>query len=84
MSTPVCPVWVGSTAVPPERYLTALARVTAIVQESGKPPAAVAIGPAKLATTQYVATDSNDLWDWPIYHPGFDGTHILELARLQT
>ncbi len=78
------PVWAGSTAVPPECYLTALAGVTRILLESGKPPAVVTIGPAKLATAQYVAKDSQDLWDWPIYHPGFNGTHILELARLQT
>jgi len=78
------PVWVGSTAVPPECYLVALARVTATLLESGKAPATVTVGPAKLATTQYVAKDAQDLWDWPIYHPGFNGTHILELARLQT
>ena len=78
------PVWVGSTPVPPECYLAALARVSTILVESGKAPATVAVGPAKLTTTQYVAKDSPDLWDWPIYHPGFQGTHILELARLQT
>ena len=78
------PVWVGSTAVPPECYLVALARVAATSLEKGKTPATVAVGPAKLATSQYVAEDSQSLWDWPIYHPGFNGTHILELARLQT
>lgn len=78
------PVWVGSTAVPPECYLTALARVTATLLETGKAPATVTVGPAELTTTEYVAKDSQDLWDWPIYHPGFNGKHILELARLQT
>jgi len=78
------PVWVGSTAVPPECYLVALAHVAATLLDSGKTPATVAMGPAKLATSQYVAKDSPHLWDWPIYHPGFNGTHILELARLQT
>ncbi len=78
------PVWAGSTAVPPECYLEALARVTTTLLERGTSPASVTIGQARLATTRYVAKDSQDLWDWPIYHPGFNGTHILELARLQT
>jgi hypothetical protein len=78
------PVWVGSTAVPPECYLVALARVAATSLEKGKTPATVAFGPAKLVTSQYVAKDSQSLWDWPIYHTGFNATHILELARLQT
>jgi hypothetical protein len=78
------PVWVGSTPVPPECYLSALAGVAARLLDGGKVPASVTVGPATLATTRYVAKDSQDLWDWPIYHPGFNGKHILELARLQT
>jgi hypothetical protein len=77
-------VWVGSAAVPPECYMEALAHVTKTLIATGKPPESVVLSPAHLATTQYVPEDSPSLWDWLIYAPGFDGRHLLDLARLQT
>jgi len=62
----------------------ALAHVATAFEAGGPHPATVTVGPASLAAAQYVAQDSPKLWDWLIYHPGFDGAHVLDLARLQT
>lgn len=78
------PVWIGSIPVAPESFLVALAHVATTLVESGKPPASVTVGPASLAAARHVAQDSPKLWNWLIYHPGFDGAHVLDLARLQT
>jgi len=78
------PVWVGSVPMPPESYLVTLAQVAQTLLAGGKPPETVTIHPATLSAAQYVAQDSAKLWGWVIYHPGFDGAHILEIARLQT
>ena len=78
------PVWIGSIPVPPESFVVALAQVATTLVENGKPPASVTVGPASLAAARYVAQDSPKLWNWLIYHPGFDGAHVLNLARLQT
>jgi hypothetical protein len=78
------PVWLGSTPVSPASYLVALAHVATVLLNGGKPPAMVTVGAASLAAARYVAKDSPELWDWPIHRPGFDGAHLLDLARLQT
>ena len=77
------PVWVSSTPVPPESFAVALAHVATTLLENGKPPTRVTIEPARLGAARYVAQDSPKLWNWLIYHPGFDGAHVLDLARLQ-
>jgi len=51
-------VWLGSAAIPSESYLVALAQVTNRLLLKGEPPESVTIGPARLATTRYVAEDS--------------------------
>jgi hypothetical protein len=76
-------VWFGSTAVPPESYLAALARVTRALITNIQPPESVTVAPAHLAAGKYVAEDSPALWDWPIFPPGFHSAHLMSLARLQ-
>ncbi len=76
-------VWFGSTAVPPESYLVALAQVTTWLIAKGEPPETVSVAPARLAAGRYVAEDSPKIWEWPIFPPGFHSPHLMTLARLQ-
>jgi hypothetical protein len=76
-------VWLGSTPVPPEAYLAALARVVGELL-NGKPmPETVTISPAKLEAAKYVAQDDPRLWGWVIFPPGFRAPQMMELARRQ-
>ena len=79
---PEC-VWLGSTPVPPEDYLVALAELAKRVSTARTPPQSVTIAPAQLAAAEHVAKDSVKLWDWPIFPEGFHSEHLMELARLQ-
>ena len=76
-------VWLGSTAVPPEGYLVALAEVSRRLSTTKTPPETVRIAPAQLTFTEHVAEDSVKVWDWPIFPEGFHSAHLMELARLQ-
>jgi hypothetical protein len=76
-------VWLGSTPVPPEDYLVALADISSRLLGARDLPATVTIVPAQLATTAYIASDSVKLWDWPIFPEGFHSERLMELARLQ-
>jgi dipeptidyl aminopeptidase/acylaminoacyl peptidase len=76
-------VWLGSTAIPPESYLVALAHVTGRLLVKAEPPGTVEIAPATLAAGKYVADDSQDLWGWVIFPPGFRAPKLMALARLQ-
>ena len=76
-------VWLGSTAVPPENYLVALAEVSARMLTAHPLPQTVTITPAQLVAAEHVAQDSVKLWDWPIFPAGFHSAHLMELARLQ-
>ena len=76
-------VWLGSTAIPPESYLVALAHVTSRLLVKAEPPESVEIAPAQLAAGKYVADDSPDLWGWVIFPPGFHAPKLMGLARLQ-
>ena len=76
-------VWLGSTAIPPEDYLVALAEVSRRLSTAKTPPETVMIAPAQLAAAEHVATDSVKVWDWPIFPEGFHSAHLMELARLQ-
>lgn len=76
-------VWLGSTGVPPESYLVALAQVSSTLIAKSEPPESVTCSSARLATSSYVAEDSPSLWNWPIFAPGFRSPHLMELARLQ-
>ncbi len=74
-------VWLGSTAVPPESYLRALAEVTPLLAD-GKPlPNMIEVKPAKFAAAKYVADDGPGLWGWIIFPRGFRAPAMMELAK---
>lgn len=77
------PVWLGSTPVPPESYLVALAGVVPEVLAGRAPPATVSVPPAHLAAARYVADDSPRLWNWIIFPKGFDAPQLMDLAKAQ-
>jgi len=77
-------VWLGSVPVPPEAYLVALAHISNLLLTTRDLPQSVTIAPATLSPTEYVATDSTKLWDWPIFPEGFHSAPLMQLARLQT
>lgn len=77
-------IWVGRKPYPPASYLVALAHVADGLLEGHQPPKDVTLAPAHLDTTKYVAKNTHDTWDWPIFRRGFNGEHLLDLARLQT
>jgi hypothetical protein len=76
-------VWFGSTAVPPESYFVAVARMTASLLANGKPSPSVVVGPAHLAAEKFVADDSPKLWGWVIFPVGFRAPNLMALAKLQ-
>jgi hypothetical protein len=75
-------VWLGSTPVPPEAYLAALARVAQELRE-GKPPEQVNVKPATLTAARYVSDDRPELWGWVVFPPGFRAPLLMELAKRQ-
>lgn len=77
-------VWLGSTAVPPEDYLVALADVARTLLAGSAAPKVVTVPVASLAAGKYVAEDSPAIWDWPIFPKGFHSAHLMSLARLQS
>lgn len=76
-------VWLGSTAVPPESYLVALAKTARVLAAHAGPPQSITLAPARLAASRYVADDSKKLWDWIIFPPGFDAPELMSLAKEQ-
>ena len=76
--------WFGSTAVPPESYVVALANVAKTLLAGNPAPQTVTLPVARLAATKYVAEDSPAVWSWPIFPKGFHSEHLLSVARLQT
>jgi hypothetical protein len=76
-------VWLGSTSVPPEAYLAALARVVSDLAEGRPAPAQVEVRPARLAAAKYVADDGPNLWGWVIFPPGMKAPALMELAKRQ-
>ena len=76
-------VWIGGEPYSTASYLVALAHVAGGLLHGRQAPKEVLVGPAKLASAKYVASDSAKVWDWPIFRPGFNGNHLLDLARLQ-
>jgi hypothetical protein len=76
-------VWLGSTPVPPESYLVALAETTRALLSTSALPDSVTLPPAHLAAARYVADDSPRLWDWVIFPQGFDAPQLVTLAKLQ-
>jgi hypothetical protein len=76
-------VWLGSTPVPPENYLLALAEVSTDLSKGRTLPHTVTIAPAQLVVAEYIAKDSVKLWDWPIFPNGFHSARLMDFARLQ-
>jgi hypothetical protein len=76
-------VWLGSTPVPPESYLVALAQTTRALLLASPLPDSVTLPPARLAAARYVADDSPSLWGWIIFPEGFDAPQLMALAKLQ-
>ena len=78
-------VWLGSRPVPPEAYLTSLARVVRRLLDGEPMPETIEIKPAKLAVARYVADDDRQkLWGWVIFPPDFRAPALMELARKQS
>jgi hypothetical protein len=76
-------VWLGSTGVPPETYLKAIAKV-ALEMLGGKPmPGSIRLTEAKLDNEKYVASDDPKLWGWVIFPPGFRAPALMDLAKRQ-
>jgi hypothetical protein len=76
-------VWLGSTAVSPEAYLAALAKVAMELMEGRAVPKTVELAPAKLGVAKYVSEDRPGLWGWVIFPPGFKAPAMMDLARRQ-
>jgi hypothetical protein len=76
-------VWMGSTAVTPEAYLAAVAKVV-LATADGKPlPESIELKPAQLLTSKYVQDDNPKLWGWVIFPPDFRAPAMMELAKRQ-
>ncbi len=76
-------VWVGSQSLSPGEYLATLSGAVSGLLESGQPPANVQRRDGRLTADRYVAQDSPQLWNWPIFPDGFRAPRLMELARLQ-
>jgi hypothetical protein len=76
-------VWLGSTAVSPDAYLKALAKVALELLAGRAVPAKIELGPAKLGAMRYVSEDKAELWTWVIFPPGFRAPAMMDLARRQ-
>jgi len=69
--------------VPPESYLVGIAQAVRSLIRQAEMPDDVTFVPARLAAADYVADDSPDLWDWPIFPRGFHAPKLMSLAKLQ-
>lgn len=76
-------VWLGSTGVPPESYLSGIAPVVASLIAGKAAPEQVTFAPASLAAAKHVADDGPNLWGWVIFPPGFRAPLMMELAKRQ-
>lgn len=76
-------VWVGAENLSPSDYLATLGATAEALIATGRPPVQVVRRPGAFTADRYVATDSPDLWDWPIFPKGFHAPRIMQLARLQ-
>jgi hypothetical protein len=76
-------VWLGSTPVPPEAYLQALAHTVLKLANGETMPKSIEVKPARLAAADYVSDDVPGLWRWVIFPPGFRAPRMMELAKRQ-
>src|SRR5262249_47718843 len=76
-------VWLGSTPVPPEAYLRALAPVAKALLGGETMPEKIEVKPAALRDPKYVPDDDPKLWPWVIYPANFHAPALMELAKKQ-
>jgi hypothetical protein len=76
-------VWLGSTAIPPQAYLRALAEVAQVLLDGKPMPRSVTVRPARLAAGDHVSADGPHLWGWIIFPRGFRAPELMKLARRQ-
>lgn len=75
-------VWLGSRAVSPESFLSAVGALI-LDMGAGSPPKVVELGPATLKTASRVRNDKS-LWGWVIFPPDFEAPAMMELAARQS
>ena len=74
-------VKLGSTAVTPESFLSAVAKT---VSDGKGVPESIELSPAKLTAANYVADDNPRLWGWVIFPPEFKAAPaMMDLAKRQ-
>jgi hypothetical protein len=76
-------IWIGTENMSPADFLATLAPVVERVVAAGQPPAEVSRQDGRFTADRYVAEDSTELWNWPIFPEGFHAPAIMALARLQ-
>jgi peptidoglycan/xylan/chitin deacetylase (PgdA/CDA1 family) len=76
-------IWVGAHSLSPSDYLSTLGAAVETLVTAGQPPAQVNPRAGAFVADRYVATDSPELWRWPIFPRGFHAPRIMEHARLQ-
>jgi hypothetical protein len=80
-------VFLGADAVSPADYLVGLARVYEFRRHHDKLPTdeGVVLGKqVELLPARHVAADTPEVFGWVIHKPGFRGSNLLGVARLQT
>jgi hypothetical protein len=76
-------VWLGSSAVTPEAFLHALAKVIVEVS-AGKPvPEHIELAHQPLETEKHVHPENPKLWGWTIFPEGFNAPEMMKLAKRQ-
>src|SRR5581483_4316806 len=76
-------VWLGSTPVPPEAYLRAVAAVARDLLDGKAMPEKIEVKAAKLRDAKYVSDDDPKLWGWVIFPPNFRAPALMALAKKQ-
>lgn len=76
-------VWLGSSGVTPEAYLTALAKVALELMAGKKVPESIELSPVKVKAMEHVSADRPGLWGWIIFPKGFNAPAMMELAGRQ-
>jgi hypothetical protein len=76
-------VWLGSTSVPPEVYLLALAHVAQDLLAKTPISDSIDLKPARIAAAKYVSDDVPVLWRWVIFPRGFRAPRMMQLAKQQ-
>jgi hypothetical protein len=76
-------VWLGSTPVSPESFLSTLAWAALELAVGKELAGELTFKPTDLAAAQYVSEDTARLWGWVIFPPGFRAPEMMQLAKRQ-